>query len=91
MPASVPHPEYMDGYEEGLKISEFNPSYRYNFQMETGEKSPRFFDEDSVRARLRMSDLIKALEQALVEFSEEESSSRCAQCSHSARSVPFSG
>ncbi len=59
----------MDGYEEGLKISEFNPSYRYNFQMETGEKSPRFFDEDSVRARLRMSDLIKALEQALVEFS----------------------
>jgi ornithine cyclodeaminase/alanine dehydrogenase-like protein (mu-crystallin family) len=30
---------------------------------------PRFFDEDEVRARLRMSDLIDAMERALVEFS----------------------
>jgi alanine dehydrogenase len=32
--------------------------------------SPRFFDEDDVRARLSMADLINAMEQALVEFSE---------------------
>ncbi len=31
--------------------------------------SPRFFDEDDVRARLRMADLIEAMERALVEFS----------------------
>jgi alanine dehydrogenase len=30
---------------------------------------PRFFDEDEVRARLRMSDLIDAMERALIEFS----------------------
>jgi alanine dehydrogenase len=32
-------------------------------------KTPRFFSEDDVRARLRMPDLIEAMEQALVEFS----------------------
>lgn len=32
-------------------------------------KHPRFFDEDDVRAQLRMADLIEAMEQALVEFS----------------------
>ena len=32
-------------------------------------KSPRFLSEDEVRARLRMADLIEAMEQALVEFS----------------------
>ncbi len=31
--------------------------------------TPRFFNEDDVRARLRMSDLIDAMQQALVEFS----------------------
>ena len=31
--------------------------------------TPRFFDEDEVRARLRMPDLIDAMERALVEFS----------------------
>jgi ornithine cyclodeaminase/alanine dehydrogenase-like protein (mu-crystallin family) len=32
-------------------------------------KIPRFFSEDEVRARLRMTDLIEAMQQALVEFS----------------------
>jgi alanine dehydrogenase len=32
-------------------------------------KTPRFFSEDEVRARLRMTDLIEAMQQALVEFS----------------------
>jgi ornithine cyclodeaminase/alanine dehydrogenase-like protein (mu-crystallin family) len=32
-------------------------------------KVPRFFDEDEVRARLRVPDLIDAMERALVEFS----------------------
>ena len=32
-------------------------------------KSPQFLSEDDVRARLRMADLIEAMEQALVEFS----------------------
>lgn len=32
-------------------------------------KPPRFFSEDDVRARLRMPDLIEAMERALVEFS----------------------
>jgi alanine dehydrogenase len=37
--------------------------------LEQGMKTPRFFDEDAVRARLRMPDLIEAMERALVEFS----------------------
>jgi alanine dehydrogenase len=37
--------------------------------MENSVKTPRFFDEDEVRARLRMPDLIEAMERALVEFS----------------------
>jgi alanine dehydrogenase len=38
--------------------------------LEFGVKnSPRFFDEDDVRARLPMSDLIEAMQQALIEFS----------------------
>ena len=41
----------------------------YQRQLEGAVKSPRFLDEDDVRARLRMSDLIEAMEQALVEFS----------------------
>ncbi len=41
----------------------------YQCQLEGGGKAPRFFDEDDVRARLRMADLIEAMEQALVEFS----------------------
>lgn len=41
----------------------------YQHQLEFGVKSPRFFDEADVRARLRMADLIEAMEQALVEFS----------------------
>jgi len=32
-------------------------------------KTPRFFSEDEVRARLRMPDLIDAMERALIEFS----------------------
>jgi ornithine cyclodeaminase/alanine dehydrogenase-like protein (mu-crystallin family) len=32
-------------------------------------RSPQFFDEERVRARLRMADLIEAMERALVEFS----------------------
>jgi alanine dehydrogenase len=41
----------------------------YQRQLEGGVKPPRFFSEDDVRARLRMADLIEAMEQALVEFS----------------------
>ncbi len=37
--------------------------------MKTGAAAPRFFDEAAVRARLRMADLIDAMERALVEFS----------------------
>jgi ornithine cyclodeaminase/alanine dehydrogenase-like protein (mu-crystallin family) len=32
-------------------------------------KSPRSFDDDAVRPRLRMPEVIEAMEQALVEFS----------------------
>jgi alanine dehydrogenase len=38
-------------------------------ELEGGVKIPQFLDEDEVRARLRMGDLIEAMEQALVEFS----------------------
>jgi alanine dehydrogenase len=41
----------------------------YQGQLEGAAKSPRYFDEHQVRARLHMSDLIEAMEQALVEFS----------------------
>jgi alanine dehydrogenase len=41
----------------------------YQRQLEGGVKSPRFLGEDEVRARLRMADLIEAMEPALVEFS----------------------
>ena len=41
----------------------------YQRQIEHGLKSPQFFDEEDVRARLRMPDLIEAMERALVEFS----------------------
>jgi alanine dehydrogenase len=41
----------------------------YQRQLEYGVRDPRFFDEHEVRARLRMADLIDAMEQALVEFS----------------------
>ena len=34
-----------------------------------GVSAPRLFDEDEIRARLRMADLIDAVERALVEFS----------------------
>jgi alanine dehydrogenase len=37
--------------------------------MEYGVKTPQFFNEDDVRARLQMPELIEAMEQALVEFS----------------------
>jgi ornithine cyclodeaminase/alanine dehydrogenase-like protein (mu-crystallin family) len=37
--------------------------------MEHGVNSPQFFDEQEVRARLHMPDLIEAMQQALVEFS----------------------
>ena len=41
----------------------------YQRQLEHGVKAPRVFDEEDVRARLRMPDLIEAMERALVEFS----------------------
>lgn len=41
----------------------------YQRQLEGAVKTPQFFDEDEVRARLRMPDLIEAMERALVEFS----------------------
>jgi alanine dehydrogenase len=41
----------------------------YQHQLEYGVTALRFFDEDDVRARLRMPDLIEAMERALVEFS----------------------
>ena len=41
----------------------------YRRQLEHGVRAPRFFDEEDVRARLRMPDLIAAMERALVEFS----------------------
>jgi len=41
----------------------------YERQLNTGPSYPRFFSEQDVRARLRMADLIDAMEQALVEFS----------------------
>jgi thiomorpholine-carboxylate dehydrogenase len=37
--------------------------------LEYGVKTPQFFNEDDVRARLQMPDLIEAMEHALVEFS----------------------
>ncbi|MGH7880019.1 MAG: NAD(P)-binding domain-containing protein, partial [Candidatus Binataceae bacterium] len=44
-------------------------SAAYQRQLQHGVKTPQFFDEDAVRARLPMSDLIDAMERALVEFS----------------------
>jgi alanine dehydrogenase len=41
----------------------------YQHQLQYGVKSPRFFSEYDVRARLRMPDLIEAMQRALVEFS----------------------
>ena len=41
----------------------------YQYQLEHGAKTPRFLDENDVRARLRMPELIDAMEKALVEFS----------------------
>jgi alanine dehydrogenase len=41
----------------------------YQRQLQGARQSPRYFDEDDVRARLRMPDLIGAMEQALIEFS----------------------
>ncbi|MEP6537373.1 MAG: ester cyclase [Bryobacteraceae bacterium] len=41
----------------------------YQRQLDRGERVPQFFDEDAVRARIRMPELIEAMEQALVEFS----------------------
>jgi thiomorpholine-carboxylate dehydrogenase len=41
----------------------------YQHQLQYGVNTPRFFREDDVRARLRMPDLIEAMERALVEFS----------------------
>jgi ornithine cyclodeaminase/alanine dehydrogenase-like protein (mu-crystallin family) len=41
----------------------------YQRQLESGFTIPRFLDEHEVRARLSMSDLIEAMERALVEFS----------------------
>jgi alanine dehydrogenase len=44
----------------------------YQRQWEGGVKHPRLFDEDGVRSRLRMVDLIEAMERALVAFSAGE-------------------
>jgi len=41
----------------------------YQHQLEHGVTTLRFLDEHEVRSRLRMSDLIEAMQQALVEFS----------------------
>jgi alanine dehydrogenase len=41
----------------------------YQRQVEGGAKGPQFFDEDEVRVRLRMADLVEAMQQALIEFS----------------------
>ena len=41
----------------------------YDRQLQYGTKTPRFLDEDEVRACLPMPDLIAAMERALVEFS----------------------
>lgn len=41
----------------------------YQHQLQYGIKTPRLFNEDEVRARLRVPDLIEAMERALVEFS----------------------
>ena len=41
----------------------------YRRQLEHGVRSPRFLSEEEVRERLRMPDLIEAMERALVEFS----------------------
>jgi len=41
----------------------------YEHQLKHGSKTLRFLDEDEVRARLRMPDLIEAMEKALMEFS----------------------
>ncbi|HLY19263.1 MAG TPA: ester cyclase [Bryobacteraceae bacterium] len=41
----------------------------YQRQVERGPAMPRYFDEYDVRARLRMPDLIEAMESALIEFS----------------------
>ncbi len=41
----------------------------YRRQREGALKGPRYFDEYEVRERLRMADLIEAMERALIEFS----------------------
>ena len=40
----------------------------YQHQLEHGATTPRFLDEEEVRARLHMPELIEAMEKALVEF-----------------------
>jgi ornithine cyclodeaminase/alanine dehydrogenase-like protein (mu-crystallin family)/predicted ester cyclase len=44
-------------------------SAAYEHQLKHGFGTPRFFNEEEVRARLDMRDLIEAMERALVEFS----------------------
>ena len=44
--------------------------FRYNPQEPTVVTAPQFLDEHAVRARLRMPDLIKAMEHALIEMHE---------------------
>lgn len=76
-PGGGGHRVRISGYEEwqigadGL-IAESHGHFDaavFQHQLEHGVKTPRFFDEDDVRARLRMPDLIEAMERALVEFS----------------------
>jgi alanine dehydrogenase len=71
------HRVRISGFEEweldfdGL-ISEAQRHYDnavWQHQVQYGSLAPRFFDEDEVRARLRMPELIDAMERALVEFS----------------------
>ncbi|MGA8298725.1 MAG: hypothetical protein WB817_04540, partial [Terriglobales bacterium] len=46
-----------------------NPTQLKSGEVKSGAAALRFFDEGEVRARLRMADLIEAMERALVEFS----------------------
>jgi thiomorpholine-carboxylate dehydrogenase len=57
--------------EDDLIVASFGhfDSAAYQRQLQQGMGVPRFLSEREVRSRLRMSDLIEAMERALIEFS----------------------
>jgi len=76
-PGGTGRPVHINGFEEWRigadgRIAESQGHFdaaAYQHQLQRDVETPRFFSELDVRARLGMSDLIEAMEQALVEFS----------------------